>query len=79
MVIYDPRYMSWDAWASLLVEAYGSQQLTIPTNEAEWKEWADGLRGIDIFANDAVPSADGFDDWRDWAFALVNAVTTNPD
>ena len=75
MVVYEPRYPTWDAWASLMVEAYGTQQLGIPTDESEWKEWAAGFRGIDLFSNDAVPSADGFDDWRDWVFAVVNAVS----
>ena len=75
MVVYDPRYHTWDSWASLMVEAYGSQQLVVPTDESEWKEWAAGLRGIDLFANDGVPSPDQFDDWQEWAFALVNAVS----
>lgn len=75
MVIYDPRYHTWDSWASLMVEAYGSQQLAIPTDESEWKEWATGLRGIDLFANDAIPTPDGFLDWQEWAFALVNAIS----
>lgn len=75
MVVYDPRYHTWDSWASLMVEAYGSQQLAIPTDESEWKEWANGLRGIDLFANDAIPTPDGFADWQEWAFALVNAIS----
>lgn len=75
MVVYDPRYHTWDSWASLMVEAYGSQQLAIPADESEWKEWATGLRGIDLFANDAIPTPDGFADWQEWAFALVNAIS----
>ena len=39
-VVYDPRYMTWDHWASLMVEAYGAQNLEIPGSEDEWKGWA---------------------------------------
>ena len=73
-LIYDPRYHTWESWASLMVEAYAAQQLSIPTDEAHWKEWAAGLRGIDIFINDAAPTPYEFDNWQDWAAALVNTV-----
>lgn len=73
-LVYDPRYHTWDSWASLMVEAYAAQQLSIPTDEAQWKDWAAGLRGIDIFVNEAVPSPYQFDNWQDWAVVLVNTV-----
>jgi hypothetical protein len=62
-----------------MVEAYSAQQLTIPSDESEWKEWATGLLAIDVFLNDAVPSPDGFSDWQDWAFALIHAVSPSVD
>jgi hypothetical protein len=73
-VIYDPRYHTWDSWASLMVEAYAGQQLSIPSGESDWKLWSAGLKGIDIFANEAIPDPYGYDKWSDWAEALVNAV-----
>jgi hypothetical protein len=73
-LVYDPRYHTWDSWASLMVEAYAAQQLSIPTDEAQWKDWAAGLRGIDIFVNEGVPSPYEFDNWQDWAVVLVNTV-----
>ena len=36
-VIYDPRFHTFNSWASLMVEAYGGQQLAIPGDEDEWK------------------------------------------
>jgi hypothetical protein len=57
-----------------MVEAYAAQQLSIPTDEAQWKDWAAGLRGIDIFVNEGVPSPYEFDNWQDWAVVLVNTV-----
>ena len=74
-VVYDPRNLSWDQWASLMVEAYGGQQLEIPSNESAWKVWANGFCGIGLFNNDAVPSPHAFEKWQDWASAVVGAVT----
>jgi hypothetical protein len=74
-VVYDPRNLSWDQWASLMVEAYGGQQLEIPSNESAWREWANGFCGIGLFNNDAVPSPHAFEKWQDWASAVVGAVT----
>lgn len=73
-LIYDPRYHTWDSWASLMVEAYAGQQLAIPDSEQNWKIWAAGLQAIDIFANNAIPNPYTFDKWSDWAEALVNSV-----
>lgn len=75
-LVYDPRFHSWDSWAALMVEAYGAQQLEIPTGEADWKSWAAGLKGIDLFSKDAVPDPYVFDDWKEWAEQLVNVVST---
>jgi hypothetical protein len=73
-LVYDPRFHTFDSWASLMVEAYAGQQLAIPEGEDTWKSWAAGLRGIDIFVNEGVPSPYIFENWQDWASALVNAV-----
>ena len=73
-VVYDPRNLSWDQWASLMVEAYAGQQLEIPSDESEWRSWADGFSGIGLFGSDAVPSHDNFEKWQDWAAAVVGAV-----
>ena len=76
-VVYDPRYHSWDSWASLMCEAYGTQQLAIPDGEENWKGWAAGFKGIDLFANHAVPDPYEFEDWQLWALAVVNQVSTS--
>lgn len=73
-LIYDPRYQTFESWASLMCELYAVQQLSIPDASTDWKEWAAGLKGIDVFNNEAVPSPYEFDDWQDWAAALVGAV-----
>jgi hypothetical protein len=57
-----------------MVEAYGGQQLEIPGEEEDWKSWAAGLKGIDAFVNEGVPGPYIFENWQDWAEAVVNAV-----
>ena len=72
--IYDPRYHTFDSWASLMCELYAPQQLEIPTQLTDWKSWGNGLSAIDVFTNEAIPRTEQFDNWHDWAEALVNAV-----
>jgi hypothetical protein len=73
-VVYDPRYHTWDSWTSLMCEAYAAQQLSSNTPEEKWKEWAAGLKAIDVFTNEGIPGPYVFENWQDWASALVGAV-----
>jgi len=73
-LIYDPRYHTCESWASLMVELYAAQQLSIPDALTDWKKWGDGLSAIDVFSNEAIPRTDQYDNWFDWAEALVAAV-----
>lgn len=74
-LVYDPRYHSFESWSSLMCEAYATQQLQSNATEDEWKEFAAGMMGIDVFQNEAIPSPYLYEDWRDWAHMLVNAVS----
>ena len=73
-IVYDPRYHTFESWASLMCEAYAAQSLAITSSEDNWKAWGAGLKGIDVFANEAIPSPYIFENWQDWAEAVVNAV-----
>lgn len=73
-LVYDPRYHTWDSWTSLMCEAYAAQQLSSNTPEEKWKEWAAGLKAIDVFTNEGIPGPYIFENWQDWASALVGAV-----
>jgi hypothetical protein len=57
-----------------MCELYSPQQLEIPTPQTNWKDWGNGIRAIDVFANEAIPMTDAYENWFDWAQALVNAV-----
>jgi hypothetical protein len=73
-LVYDPRYHTWDSWASLMCELYASQQLAIPDDENEWRIWATGFKGIELLANEAIPDPYAFEHWYDWVESVVNAV-----
>jgi hypothetical protein len=73
-LVYDPRFHTFDSWASLMCELYSTQQLEIPTPHTDWKLWGNGIRAIDVFANEAIPMTDAFNNWQEWAQELVNAV-----
>ena len=73
-LVYDPRFHTFESWASLMVELYSSQQLEIPTALTDWRLWGDGLKAIEYFSNEAIPRTDSFENWYDWAQALMSAV-----
>ena len=78
-LVYDPRYHTWNSWTSLMCEAYAAQQLSSNTPEEEWKQWASGLKAIDVFVNEGIPSPYIFENWQDWASALVGAVNQSTE
>jgi hypothetical protein len=57
-----------------MCELYATQQLAIPNASTNWQDWASGLKAIDVFSNEGIPGPFIFDDWHEWAEALVNAV-----
>jgi hypothetical protein len=57
-----------------MVEQYAAQQLSIPTADTDWKLWGQGLLAIDVFTNEAVPNPIQYDDWQEWASALLGAM-----
>jgi len=52
---------------------FAGQQLAIP-GSTPWYEWGAGLKAIDVFANEAIPETKDFDDWQEWAQAVVGAM-----
>jgi len=74
-LVYDPRGHTFDSWACLMVEQYAPQNLEIPSASTDWKLWGNGIRAIDVFANEAIPMTDAYENWFDWAMALMGAVS----
>jgi hypothetical protein len=73
-LVYDPRYHTFESWAALMCEQYAAQQLAIPDASTNWQDWASGLKAIDVFTNEGIPGPFIYDDWQEWAEALVNSV-----
>jgi len=73
-VVYDPRHHTWESWTCLMCEAYAGQQLQMHSLETNWKSWAEGLKSIDVFSNEAIPGPSAFASWQEWAQQLVNTV-----
>jgi hypothetical protein len=73
-LIYDPRGHTFDSWASLMCELYATQQLAIPEPGTDWRQWGEGLKAIDVFTNEGIPGPAVFNDWQDWAQAVVGAI-----
>lgn len=78
-LVYDPRFHTFESWASLMCEQYASQQLEIPTADTDWKLWGNGIKAIDVFTNEAIPSTDNYENWDEWAAALLGAVNPSVD
>jgi hypothetical protein len=57
-----------------MCELYAAQQLEIPTKFTDWRTWGNGIKAIDVFTNEAIPSTDNYDNWYDWAAALLGIV-----
>jgi hypothetical protein len=74
---YDPRYQTWNGWASLICEEYADQSLDQPGDEANWALWADAVKGIDTFAKNGIPAPELYDNWQDWAaqFSSIMSVS----
>jgi hypothetical protein len=73
-LVYDPRYHTFESWAALMCEQYAAQQLAIPDASTNWQDWASGLKAIDVFTNEGIPGPFIYNDWQEWAEALVNSV-----
>ena len=43
-LVYDPRYHTFESWASLMCEAYAGQQLQIPGPDVDFKSWGAGFK-----------------------------------
>jgi hypothetical protein len=73
-LIYDPRGHTFNSWAALMCELYAAQQLEIPASTTDWRKWGESLKAIDVFTNEGIPGTRTFENWMDWAQAVVGAV-----
>lgn len=69
-----PIGMTFQAWASTLFIDFSSENVPIPPDEKNWKDWAQVLVARNIFNNADIPSPYMFDDWQVWAMRVRQAV-----
>lgn len=60
----NPRELSFDRWASDVVDLSGAAGFAVPRHPDEdgWRAWSDRLLETDL----DVPRHDLFDSWQDW-------------
>jgi hypothetical protein len=74
MICYDPRNMEWDLYCSLMCELFAANQIgTVP--EDQWRDWVDGMNGIGLFGQSAIPDQRMFETWQDWAEQMVGIMS----
>ena len=74
MVTYDPRNMEWDLYCSLMAELFASNEIgTVP--EDQWREWVNGLNGIGLFEQSAIPDQRMCETWQEWAEKMVGIMS----
>jgi len=73
-IVYDPRGLTWDNYCRYMQELFAANDLgTMP--EEKWQTWAAGVNGIGYFVQSGVPDPRSFQNWQDWAMALVGIMT----
>jgi hypothetical protein len=72
----DPRNIpTFELWADLnypLLQRYGVVAQFVPGED--WKVWGSGLLALNGVAQRGAPSTYMFDDWREWAMRLMQAL-----
>lgn len=73
ITVFDPRGLEWNHWASLMVELFADQNLSVPGDESKWMDWALGLVGNAFFAQYEIPLPQTESTWQAWAIRLYQA------
>jgi hypothetical protein len=69
LVVPNPQYVDWDRWAETLI-GYNDPLQNQLSLDLDWPDFA--ARLALIFP--ATPHPELFEDWRDWATALLQTL-----
>lgn len=76
MSYVDPRFIpTFQEWADYmypLLEQYGAIEQV--THGSDWQSWAAGLLSLNGIAQVGAPSPYQFEDWKDWAYRLIESL-----
>ena len=67
----DPNLYSLEEWAAELPPDFNDMPRLVSEN---WVEWADALCLSNIGLQYGIPSAVGFDNWKDWAVRVYQVL-----
>lgn len=68
-----PNGMSWEDWNGNFIIYYGQEPIAYHTEE-EWQIAANQIASLTTFAAYPVPTADGFENWQDWALQVTEII-----
>lgn len=74
MSIVLPLNIPFRRWASELQVDYSTEDVPLPPDEKDWKQWAQRLVERNVFQNDQIPNPLGFENWQDWAIRVVQVL-----
>lgn len=67
-----PTFQEWSDYMYPTLEEYGVIEQF--THGSDWKSWAAGLLSLNPIVRLAVPQPYAFDDWKEWAMRLIEAL-----
>lgn len=66
--------LTFSEWGGLVSEQFAQYGIGAPYNDESWKTWVCALFYVPELVAMNIPSADGFDNWSDWANQFIGSV-----
>ncbi len=70
----EPGNLSFMQWGAIAAEQLAQYGVATPYNEESWKTWVCALFYVPELVSMNIPSADQFEDWKNWANQFIGAV-----
>jgi hypothetical protein len=61
-------------WGALVAEQLAAFGVSAPYNEDSWKTWVCALFYVPELVEANIPTAEGFENWVEWANQFIGAV-----
>lgn len=69
-----PIGIKFTDWASVVAEQLSTYGVSVPPDEAQWRDWA-AYFSSGAIPGAVVPNPYGFDGWQSWASALIGTIS----
>lgn len=70
----EPYGLEFKDWGSIVAEQLAAFGVSAPYNNDSWKTWVCALFQVPELVSMNIPTADGFDDWAEWAKQFIGSV-----